>query len=145
MTLSNARGFFAPASDATFNTETLRVGDTPKLPSTDTMVLLMENTITGDDVDGVDRFDLEIDFHIYFAARTTQRGAIYTQRAMGSWEFNGSGSVNENTKVWTAAQQAGNSVTMQFAEITSGETVPVASGEWINNIAQNLTWTTEPQ
>jgi hypothetical protein len=92
----------------------------------------------------VDLFSIDFRFNLYFAVRTTQavNGGqdVFTQRALASWVFNGSGSVNSSGQ-WTNG--GGNSGSSNFSIITSGSLVPMTVGTPINNLFAGETWATQ--
>lgn len=134
-------GFFAPSSDTTQNDVGFNVADTPNIQATYDMLLTI-----GGVTDVVDTFGIEIDFYMYFAVRTedtkNQSNLIYTQRGSASWEFNGCGSINAATYVWTQTG-TGNTGSGSFSAVTSGAVVPVTTGTPLNSLPEY--WLVENQ
>jgi hypothetical protein len=142
---AGAVGLFAPGTDpaaAITNTD-ISVTDTPTLPGTDMMSLMI-----GLETDMVDRFAIVVDFRIYLAVRTTQAvnnsQNVYTQRGRATWQFDGSGTIN-GAGTW-AQTGTGNTGSASFAEITAGTIAPITVGPTLNTIAATTaTWSTVNQ
>ena len=73
---------------------------------------------------------------------------IFTQRGKASWEFDGSGNVNENPNdgvVWTKTG-SGNTGDAAFTEVTNGDLVPVTNESApLNSLLKSRTWIKENQ
>jgi hypothetical protein len=82
---------------------------------------------------------------LYVAANTRDQanGAdkVYTQRAVASWQFNGSGDIDADG-VWHSSCPGGvgNSGSTGFSPVTSGAVVPVTTGATCNQLTDNERW-----
>lgn len=107
--------------------------DSPFMPATDEMIF---------EGDQVDSFDVEVDFWTYFAVHTIEdkndSAAVYTQRAVGAWEFIGSGTIATD-QTWTLTPPHGNTA-HQFSLVTSGARIPVTTGVVANDRPNTYSW-----
>jgi hypothetical protein len=128
--------------DAKLMNEDFNVSDTPRLLATDMMSLTIGATTAR-----VNRFGLQFDLNLYFAVRTKEavNGSekVYTQRAKAAWRFDGSGNVNAAGQ-WMQTG-TGNTGDGKFAEVKTGDVVPVTTGTAINNLFAGETWNTVNQ
>ena len=140
-------GFFGPVSDATVHDHAFNVSDTPRIIATDTPVLSGDGIVDSP----VNSYQIEMDFNMYFAVCTTDvpdgPGNIYTQRAVASWEFDGTGDVTGagvgNYGVWTSTGN-GNTGSTSSTIVTNGARVPYTTGPTFNDLLATRTWSTDP-
>ena len=102
------------------------------------------------------RYEIVLDFNTYLAVRTKELNElaaeeVYTQRAKASWKFDGTGDVTDfngtgdlNDMHWSSTGTK-NSGHQLFAEVTSGDVVPVTTGMLTNVAANppNIVWATK--
>jgi hypothetical protein len=146
------QGFFSPPNDAVLTgtaIPTFHIADRPQVFGTDVWIHFGD---TSDDK--VDLFAIVIDFHLFFAVRTTdvrlQANDRFTQLAKSFWRFDGSGVITSdaagtdfvwnNTAPFVMNEQINNSGGNQLAVVTSGILVPETSAPIANDIYNAMGW-----
>jgi hypothetical protein len=141
----NANHYLKPTLDPTTTTPisniTFRTGDNPNISATDPTKFTLS-------ADQVDVLGINMAHYLYLAVHTTETsvngsGAVYTQRGVLNWRFNGSGTIN-STGAWTSITGTGVTGDGSFTVIIDGTKVPSAEPN-LNEAFTSQTWIVENQ